>query len=656
MTALAAIFLRDGRPVDRKRFTAVADSLRPFGAGAPTVWRGGPAGLVKTVSVVATPQGEFDSQPIELHGGRVLLFDGFLNHREELVSALGLTQGEAQRTADGALFARAVARWGDAAAERAEGWFTAVLWDPHSRVLQAVCSPITAPPLHFSVDSRRVIIATVPRGIFAWGDVPRRLDDAYFASSLILDYGDPRATFYQGVSSLSPGEMLTVGPRKDEVRRYYDLAERARPVRLPKDEDYVEAANDLLRGAVRSVLRAPETPAVLMSGGFDSTSVAVTALEVLEGCPGAAPLVSFTAVPEPGWDGRVPAGHTGDEGDAVRALARMHPRLDARFVKAAGRSGADSQIPMFELAEFPMRNPSNAYWIHECLRQAAAAGRRVVLHGTGGGHMLSRSGYGRLSDAFRAGRWRALWRMAAGLPHGRLGRFSPLLRHAVLPNLPEGMHRVLRKVAYGDRGWRGYSPIHPDYARSAGVDERAREQGFDPFFKRHPSGREAMLRALSGPIVRNARASFRALGVLHGVALRDPLLERRLMEWGCGLPYDQFLREGRSHMLVRRLMQDRLPAEILDGPKGLQAADWHLRTARRLPEIRMTLERWRDDPAVAGRLDLDRLLSALDTWPEYTPLSARDHPDWLLLCFLPRALNAGRFIKWVEGGGNWAAM
>ena len=642
--------------MDRKRLTVVADSLRPFGAGAPTVWRSGPAGLVKTVSVVATPQDEFDSQPIELHGGRVLLFDGFLNHREDLVSALGLTQGEAQRIADGALFARAVARWGDAAAERAEGWFTAVLWDPHSRVLQAVCSPITAPPLHFSVDSRRVIIATVPRGIFAWGDVPRRLDDAHFASSLILDYGDPRATFYQGVSSLSPGEMLTVGPRTDAVRRYYDLAERARPVRLPKDEDYVEAAGDLLRGAVRSVLRAPETPAVLMSGGFDSTSVAVTALEVLEGRPGAAALVSFTAVPEPGWDGRVPAGKTGDEGDAVRALARMHPDLDARFVEAAGRSVADPQMRMFELAEFPMRNPNNAYWMHECLRQTAAAGRRVVLHGTGGGHMLSRSGYGRLSDAFRARRWGDLWRMAAGLPDGRFGRFSPLLRHAVLPNLPEGMRRVLRKVAFGDRGWRGYSVVHPDYARSARVDERARERGFDPFFKRHPSGREAALLAMSGPLLRNARATRRAQEVLHGVALRDPLFERRLMEWGCGLPYDQFLREGRSHMLVRRLMQDRLPAEILDGPKGLQAADWHLRITRRLPEIRMTLERWRDDPAVAGRLDLDRLLRALDTWPERTPLSARDHPDWLLLRHLPRALNAGRFIKWVEGGSNWAAM
>ena len=110
------------------------------------------------------------------------------------------------------------------------------------------------------------------------------------------------------------------------------------------------------------------------------------------------------------------------------------------------------------------------------------------------------------------------------------------------------------------------------------MDERAREQGFDPFFKRHPSGREAALLAMSGPLLRNARATHRALEVLHGVALRDPLFERRLMEWGCGLPYDQFLREGRSQMLVRRLMKDRLPAEILDGPKGLQAADWHLRT------------------------------------------------------------------------------
>ena len=654
MTALAGVFLRDERPVDRERLTAVADSLRPFGAGTPVLWRGGPAGLVKATSVATTPQDPFDSQPMELHDGRILLFDGFLNHREDLTAALGTSPAAAGRTSDGALFARALEQWGDAAAVRAEGWFTAVLWDPDARVLKAVCSPVMAPPLHFTIDSRRVVVATAPRGIFAWGDLPRRLDDAHFASSLILDYGAPRATFYQGVSSLSPGEMLTVGPRRNEVERYYDLAERARPVRLRKDADYVAAAGELLHHAVRSALRAPETPAVMMSGGLDSTSIAVTALGLLEGCSGALPLISFTAGPDPEWDGRAPTGRTGDERDAVRALVRMHPGLDARFVEAADWSGAGWQMRMFELAEFPSRNPGNGYWTHECLRQAAAAGRRVVLRGVGGGHTLSRSGYGRLSEAFRTGRWHTLWRESAGLPRGRLGRLSPLLRHAVFPNLPEGMHRVF-KVALGDRGWRGYSPIHPDYARSARVEERAREHGFDPWFKRHPSGRQAALDSLSGPLLRNARAAKRAQEAIHGVAIRDPLLERRLVEWCCGLPYDQLLCGGRTKVLLRRLMQDRLPAEILDGPKGLQAADWHLRNSRRLPEIRMTLERWREDPAVAGRLDLDRLLRAVETWPERTPLSARDHPDRLLLHFLGRALQAGRFIKWVEGGGNWAA-
>ncbi len=97
-------------------------------------------------------------------------------------------------------------------------------------------------------------------------------------------------------------------------------------------------------------------------------------------------------------------------------------------------------------------------------------------------------------------------------------------------------------------------------------------------------------------------------------------------------------------------MDGRLPDEILwERRRGLQAADWHFRLAHDLPRLREEIEEWRTDSAVAERLDLDRLLGVLDTWPSQTPLSQHGHPDSE---FLPwgfnRAINTGRFIRFVE--------
>ena len=110
---------------------------------------------------------------------------------------------------------------------------------------------------------------------------------------------------------------------------------------------------------------------------------------------------------------------------------------------------------------------------------------------------------------------------------------------------------------------------------------------------------------LTSPIRQgDGRAVMWALKTLHGVALRDPLGEGRLVESCLGMPGEQFFDRGRPRLLIRRLLRGRVPPAFLSAPRGLQAADWHLRYTRALPRIRETLGDWRHDPAVAERLDL----------------------------------------------------
>ena len=645
MTALAAVFHRDGRPMDAPKFKRVVDALRPFGTAEAEPWCDGPVGLVGVSDTRFAAENALDCQPASA-GANLLLFDGLLAHRQGLIDALGLAPRHAQQ-ADSALFACAWDRWGEEAALRVDGAFTAVVWAPRVRLLTAVCSPLDAPPLYYAVDRHRAIFATAPRAIFAWGDLARRLDDAVLASDMINDPGDRGATCYRGVSALLSGESLTVSPKAARTRRYYDLAEHARPTRLSTDADYVDAGSELLRNAVESAMRAPQTPAILLSGGIDSSSVAVAALESLANRGDPASLISITGM----------LGSNRQRGEIrsrIQALAAEQPALDTRFVDADGIDAEQSLQGLLELAELPTRSAAHAPTIRSFARAAAAAGRHVIFDGNGGNSSLTYEGFAHLASLLRAGRLPSLLRESAGGPPGeRLGRFSPLLHYALFRNLPRRLHGAVRQVVIGRRGWPDYSAIHPEFARVHRVDERARASGFDPHARGWPSVREALLNRWESHRRRYFyRGVIRAGEAEHGVQFRSPFYSRPLVEWAVGLPAEQFLRDGQSRWLIRRIMEGRLPAEILDGRRltpereTLQIPD--------LPATRATLERWRNDPSVAERVDLTRLLRLLDALPQ-APITRRNHSDYrFIVRGLDHALAVGRFIRWAEGGSNWA--
>ena len=660
MTAFGAIFHRDGRQVHRSCLERVAAALKPFGAARTGLKCAGAAGLVGFSDGRFVPENALEDQPVSA-GQRLVLFDGLLAHRRDLTDALGLEPRCAARQADSALFACAWARWGADAALRVEGKFAAVVWDPRARTLSAVCSPLVAPPLYYAVDRRRVIVASAPRGIFAWGDLARRLDDQVLASNLIGDFGDGRATCYRGVSSLLPGEVLTTSPRAVRTRRYYDLAQRAPPVRLATDDDYMDAADELLQRAVASAMRTTVPPAAALSGGLDSSTAAVTALGLLDDPGTQSSLACFTATNAAAWDGRTKHGVVADERRRVRALARKYPALDVNFFDADGvdtSSLAALHGRMMELLELPQPGIAVLRPGIKMMRLVAQGGHSVLLGGAYGNSSLSHDGLAHLADLFRRGRVPSLLREARGGPRGRrLGRFSPLLHYGLYRNLPRRLHGMVRRLVYGQRGWADVSPVHPRFANAMRVNERGRCSGFDPYVRGHVRVRDALLYRWNRHGRDNLLRAGNSMGeAIWGVQERAPLADRRLVEWCLGIPAEQYLRHGQSRRLIRRLMKDRLPPEILDGPRGQTGLDWHLHATRDLPETRATFERWRHDPDVAERLDLDRALRLVAAWPQETPVSRRDHREYLFLRHgIDHALAAGRFIRWAEGGGNWGA-
>src|SRR2546425_37927 len=87
--------------------------------------------------------------------------------------------------------------------------------------------------------------------------------------------------------------------------------ENIRDVRFKRDDEYVEALQEHLHAAVKARLRSRRAACAMISGGLDSSSVAVVAADIL--AEQGNKLDTFTAVPEAGFSKQPTTGIYFDE-------------------------------------------------------------------------------------------------------------------------------------------------------------------------------------------------------------------------------------------------------------------------------------------------------------------------------------------------------
>ncbi len=585
------------------------------------------------------------SSPLCLADGRALLFTGFLANRRELRRELGAAAGKTEdgQNDDAALYAAARDRWGDAAENRVIGEY-AVILVPHGHgPVELLRSPIQAPALYLWRDTDRLIVASHVQAIFATGEVPRKLDEQKLADSLLLNYTEERRGWFDGVARL-PRATRALAERDRLAEKLFWRMEDIAPIRFKRDSDYIEALDALFREATADLLEGFKTPSISLSGGLDSQTVAIYAMEYAPDTP----LLAGTGVPQPDW---VPPDKSlfVDESAHVRALAETHPQLRLNWITSTGKNFSYFQREMFEAAMAPPRNSANLHWIHDLHREMRNQGADVVLSGGMGNLTFSYDGTPGIHAALRRGDLvhfcREIW---YGGPRWKAGhRF---LREGLIPWMPYGIRSAFHRWRDGDSGspLENWSPIHPDFARERDVFARAHAMGMDISFLPLRSSAEWRHALLSRGMTEGGDIKT-GIDRLHGLPSRDPTAHRRLLEFCFAIPDSQYLYRGRKRWLARRLMRGRLPGMVLnEHRRGRQSADWFIRLAPAREALVEEIDWLMGDTEVAGRIDLGRLRQALVDMPAeesaVTPQQVRT-----LRLAVSRGLTTARFIRYING-------
>jgi asparagine synthase (glutamine-hydrolysing) len=471
-----------------------------------------------------------------------------LDNRTELRNALGV----AEATGDAELILAAYERWDEACPERLLGDFAFIIWDGRRRALFCACDRFAVKGLFWHRSTRLAAAATEIKALFALDQIPRRLNELRLADFLTLQIEDPAETIYRDVQRLAAAHSLTLTRDGARLRRYWHL-DLGRAWENGADADYEEAFRTAFTRSVHSRLDDRDPVATMLSGGLDSSSVAVVARNELA-ARGRLPLHSMSAI----FD----AVAESDEREYIHAVLATGG-FQPHFVHPERLGPLDDWAGAAWRGDEP--EPHGQVSIGRSLYAAASeAGARCLLDGLGGDFVVS-FGAELLTELAVRGRWVSLWREAHALGRSDFTTTRALLRtFVVAPFVPEAVTRW--RMARGERKtgtphWSGGTPIDPGFALRAGLGDRY--DGRRVAREREPRDpRRAQAGWVTSAIVPLGLGIYDRIGRHFGVEPRYPFLDSQLVELCLSIPPDQKLRNGLNRDLVRRALGGSLPEAV----------------------------------------------------------------------------------------------
>lgn len=620
-----------------RRFDAALDS--PI--AEPAVhWQEGGVLLTHRQAITA-PEDRGDRQPRTSDTAPfVLLFDGYLINRADLIRDLRLA-ADARFWPDSALALAALEAWGDQAVARLLGDFALALWDRANRRLLLARDVIGSRPVYYHQGEGFLAFATTPRALLALPGVPKTLNEARFIRYLVDAPARPGEGFYAAITPL-PAAALAVATAADLRVTTYWTPDFNRRLVFKSDADYEAAARELLDQAVAACLRVEGPPVVTLTGGFDSTAVAVTALKFLpEGR-----LTTITSVSDPDVPVASRHGAISDERPYVEAFLERYPQVDAHFVSGSGLHHWDTHWQeLFLRSGVPWRNIMNLGWMAPARDKARDLGARVLITGNLGNLTLSWDGRNAVPTAAREGRWGYALRELRAISR-RTGRSfaREFWRYIVAPHLSRATLSTINQ-------WRGggavvplanYTPLNPDFLDQPDVAEMLgdydRPQSLSPIAQRRG-------------ILAFAQSANEIIGLgraVYGLEQRSPLADRRLLEFCFALPDSQYMQDGIPRRLVRRVVGDQLPPKVLNNTKrGFQCPEYFHRMGLQREELEAALANLEHSPLANRLLDVPRLRKLMAEWPDSAEAAS---PAYFAV--LHRGLHYGSYFRWLEGGNR----
>ena len=500
---------------------------------------------------------EGGDQPIFNEDGNIgVVFNGEIYNYRELRDEL-LKRGHRFSTnSDTEVIVHAYEEYGVSCLEHFNGMFAFALWDKPRRRLFIARDRLGEKPLYYRLDGERLEFASELKSLLANPECPREVDFEAVEGFLTYGYIPEPISIYRGINKLPAAHYLVFEGGRLNVSPYWTLEMPDQPASRDEGE-MMEEFESLLFDAIRLRLRSDVPVGAFLSGGTDSNLIVSMAAE-LSGSELSTYSVGFS---EADFDelrfARMTAERYGTSHHEIM-LESLDEDLFPRIVRQFDEPFADSSaIPTYYVT------------------REAARDLKVCLSGDAGDELFC--GYERYN-------YEPFEEAAQQIP-GFLRRpvFGTAAR--LLPDTFKGKGWLRRQSASGSQRWqRMMGPF--DYFERTGLyrpefHRRINDDAalFEPYFARDRLDEisRRMFADQKTYLPDDILVKVDRNSMWHGLEVRVPFLDHRLVEFANRLPLELKKRGGEQKWPIRKLLAPRVDEAILNKPKsgfGLPIRHW----------------------------------------------------------------------------------
>jgi asparagine synthase (glutamine-hydrolysing) len=506
-------------------------------------------------------------------GNVVVVFNGEIFNHHEVRRELEAFGIKFETRCDTEVVLHAFLRWGTECFARLRGMFGIAIWVQSEKRLILARDRMGIKPLYYCLHDGEIHFASELKCLFAHPEIPRKICLTGLNCFLSLNYVPAPYTLVEGIHKLLPGHMLEWHGGRMQVRSYLPTtAEQPAPQSL---DEATEQLDDLLTKSVREQLISDVPVGIWLSGGLDSSTILRYAAHT-----GAGNLRTFSMTFK---------GRSFDESESIGEITRhfgtVHEELNldetADLEDAIRKMAYYSDEPSADAGALP------AWFLAEMTTRKVT----VILTGEGADELFA--GY----LTYKADRYAAWAR-----------RFPAGLRRAALAcanRLPVSDDKI--SFEYKLKRFLQGSLLTPEQAHvfwNGTFTEDEKQQ----FFHFADSG--PMSHVLSGMPTGNGLNRYLdfdqryyladdilykvdRMTMAHSLEARPPFLDPRIVDFAARLPERFKLHGAKSKYVLRKLMQDKLPPNVMRRPKigfDIPVHDWFRGVLRPLLEETLSEE------------------------------------------------------------------
>jgi asparagine synthase (glutamine-hydrolysing) len=471
--------------------------------------------------------------------------------------------------------------WGDAFVEHLNGMFAFGLWDARRERLVLVRDRMGVKPLYYHPTPDGTLFASEIKGILAHPAV-EAVVDADGLRELLSFVKTPGHGIYRGIREVRPGHLVVVDRTGVHPRRYWALTAREHTDDLPTT---VRTVRNLLDDIVARQLITDVPLCTLLSGGLDSSAITALAAQALRS-DGAGPVRSFAvdfvghtanfrpdemrATPDAPYVHEVATHVAADHSDIVLDTAALTDPL----YRIGALTATDLPIALGDMY-------TSLYLLFRAVREHST----VALSGESADEVFGGYQWFHDADAVAADTfpWMAALRQRVGAAARPLDLLDPEV--SALLDL-DGYREAAYRQALGE----------VDHLPG----EDARERRMREVCYLH------LTRFVQILLDRKDRMSM-----AHGLEVRVPFCDHRLVEYVYNTPWSMKTFDGREKSLLRAATADVLPESVVWRRKSPYPSTQDPAYERAL---RDRLVRLLDDPdaPIGAVLDVKRVRDVLD--------------------------------------------